>query len=108
MTLTPLGPNKVRLDPFPFDVNPVSYEIEPARRGPADPLFGGDLVADHDVAAVADAPAQGDGAQAEVELLPAEEQFGIVAACLFPRRPPDRVTGADIGDRVEAFTGTRQ
>jgi hypothetical protein len=65
-------------------------------------------VADDNVAAVSDAPAQGDGTQAEVELLPAEKQLRIIAAGLLPRLAQDRVAGTDICDCVETFAGSRQ
>ena len=87
--------------PFPFDIEPVAHEIEPARAGPGEAPLRADLVADHDVAAIADAPALCDGPQAEVEFLPAEEQRLVVAAACVPGGAADGVTGADEGDRIE-------
>src|SRR5690349_8357059 len=56
---------------FALDVEAVADEMKPPGRGPGDALLGANLVADDDVAAVADAPAQRNGAQAEVIFLPA-------------------------------------
>jgi hypothetical protein len=50
------------------------------------------------VAVVANAPPALDGAQAEIEFLPAEEQCLVVA---IPRGAADGMSGADEGDRVE-------
>jgi hypothetical protein len=65
---------------------------------PADllPCAGGNFdTVTYDVAAVADMPAQGDGAQAEIEFLPTEKQFRVIPAGLLPGLAEDRVAGTD-------------
>src|SRR6516225_8830373 len=84
--------------PFALDVEPVAHEVEPACAGPGDTLFGADLVAHRDVTAIADAPAMLDGAQAEIEFLPAEEQCLVIGV---PGCAANRMSGTDEGDRIE-------
>jgi hypothetical protein len=79
--------------------------MKPAVAGPTDAAFRGDLVADHQIAAVADAPEMGDGAQAEVVFLPAEEQVGVVTAGIVPGFAPDGMTGTDEGRGFEGLGG---
>src|SRR5690349_2841907 len=66
------------VSPLTGDVEPVAHEVEPSRVRPVHALLGADLVPYHDVAAIADAPTAFDGAQAELQLLPAEEQGFII------------------------------
>ena len=56
-----------------------------------------------DVAAIADPPAPGDGSQAEIELLPAEEQSRVVTTQLDPGGASDGMAGTDEGGGIEAF-----
>src|SRR5947209_2806479 len=90
------------------DINAVSHEVEPSLAAPCNTLLGSHLVADDDVAAVADVPAQGDGAQAKIEFFPAEKQFRVVTARLLPGLAQDCVSSADIGNGVKAFGSAGQ
>src|SRR5438105_13397238 len=62
-----------RAAPFAFDVEPVAHKVEPAPARPGEATLLADLVADHDIAAIADTPIERDGAQAEIELFPTKE-----------------------------------
>src|SRR5262249_13350897 len=87
-----------RRAPLACDVEPVAHEMVPAFVRPDHTLLRADLVAHHDVAAIADAPAAFDGTQTEVQLFPAEEEPFVVAV---PRRTTNCMAGTDKGHRLE-------
>src|SRR5487761_2083909 len=82
--------------------------MKPALAGPRDALLGADLVMHHQIAAVADAPAARDGTQAEIVLLPAEEQRLIVAAGILPGSAANGMARPDERHRGETLSRARQ